>query len=47
VQHAGENGLVISEEDAAKLLAHAGSVRNLRRARLVIIVNADKLRERF
>lgn len=46
LQNAGENGLVISEEDAAKLLAHAGSVRNLRRARLVIIVNADKLRER-
>lgn len=47
VQHTGENGLVISEEDAAKLLAHSGSIRNLRRARLVIIVNAEKLRERF
>lgn len=46
LQTAGDNGLVISEEDAARLLAHAGSVRNLRRARLVIIVNADRLRER-
>ncbi|GAB4426096.1 MAG: hypothetical protein OHK0011_07530 [Turneriella sp.] len=46
VQHAGENALVISEEDAAKLMAHAGSVRNLRRGRVVIVVNAEKLRER-
>lgn len=46
LQGAGDNALVISKEDAARLLAHAGSVRNLRRARLVILVNADRLRER-
>ena len=47
LQSAGETGLVISEEDAARLLAHAGSVRNLRRARLIILVNSEKLRERY
>ncbi len=47
IKGAGENGVVISEEDAAKLLAHAGSVQNMRRARVVIIVNSDKLRERY
>ncbi|HNJ66095.1 MAG TPA: hypothetical protein PKW28_09380 [Turneriella sp.] len=47
LQAAGEHGIVISEEDAAKLLAHSDSTRNMRRARVVIIVNADKLRERY
>ena len=46
LQSAGETGLVISEEDAARLLAHAGSVRNLRRARLIILVSSERLRER-
>lgn len=43
----GENSLVISDEDAAKLLAHAGSVQNLRRGRVVVLVNAAKLKERY
>lgn len=43
----GENSLVISDEDAAKLTAHTGSVQNLRRARVVILVSPDKLREKF
>jgi hypothetical protein len=43
----GENGIVISEEDVAKLLAHPESVRNLRRARVVILVDAQRLRERY
>jgi len=43
----GENALVISDEDAAKLTAHTGSVQNLRRARVVVIVNAETLREKF
>lgn len=45
---AGEgNSLVISEEDAAKLLAHEGSKRNLSRARVVIVVSPEKLREKL
>lgn len=47
LQTTGETGLVISEEDAARLLAHSGSLRNLRRARLVIVVSPEKLRERY
>lgn len=43
----GENSLVISDEDAARLLAHAGSVQNLRRGRVVVLVNAPKLKERY
>ena len=43
----GENSLVISDEDAAKLLAHAGSVQNLRRGRVVVLVNAAKLKEKY
>lgn len=45
---AGEgNSLVISEEDAAKLMAHEGSKRNLSRARVVIVVSPEKLREKL
>jgi hypothetical protein len=44
---AGENALVISDEDAAKLMAHDGSVKNLRRARVVILISPDKLREKY
>lgn len=44
---AGENALVISDEDAAKLLAHDGSVKNLKRARVVILISPDKLREKY
>lgn len=43
--HDTQNALVISDEDAAKLLAHAGSVQNLRRARVVILLPKTKLRE--
>lgn len=43
----GENSLVISDEDAAKLLAHAGSVQNLRRGRVVVLINSGKLKERY
>lgn len=43
----GENSLVISEEDAAKLLAHPGSVQNLRRGRVVVLINSTKLKERY
>jgi hypothetical protein len=45
--HAGENTLVISDEDAAKLLAHDGSVKNLKRARVIVLVSPDKLREKY
>lgn len=41
------SSVVISEEDAAKLLAHEGSKRNLSRARVVIIVKTEKLREKL
>jgi len=40
-----QDSVVISDEDAAKILAHEGSVQNLRRARVIILLNADKLRE--
>jgi|GEM_PF-4303494 len=43
----GENSLVISEEDAAKLLAHPGSVQNLRRGRVVVLINSAKLKEKY
>lgn len=43
----GENSLVISDEDAAKLLAHAGSVQNLRRGRVVVLIGAGKLKEKY
>ena len=42
----GEHSLVISDEDAAKLLAHPGSVQNLRRGRVVVLIHAGKLREK-
>jgi len=42
-----ENSLVISEEDAAKLTAHADSVKNLRRARVVVLVSEDKILDRY
>lgn len=41
------NALVISDEDAARLTAHAGSRDNLRRARVVVLVNSEKLRSRY
>lgn len=47
LMRSGENALVISDEDAAKLLAHDGSVKNLRRARVVILISPDKLREKY
>ena len=43
----GENSLVISDEDAAKLLAHAGSVQNLRRGRVVVLIDPGKLKEKY
>lgn len=43
----GANNLVVSDEDAAKLMAHAGSLENLRRARVVILVQPGSLKERF
>lgn len=43
----GANALVISDEDAAKFSAHAGSRENLRRARVVVLVSADKLKPRY
>lgn len=43
----GVSGLVVSDEDAAKLMAHTGSQENLRRARVVILVQPGKLKERF
>lgn len=43
----GENSLVISEEDASKLLAHPGSVQNLRRGRVVVLINSAKLKEKY
>ncbi len=43
----GANALVISDEDAAKLTAHPGSRDNLRRARVVVLVTAEKLKPRF
>ncbi|MBS0617491.1 MAG: hypothetical protein JSR44_04840 [Spirochaetes bacterium] len=42
-----ENSLVISEEDAAKLTAHTDSVKNLRRARVVVLVSEDKILDRY
>ncbi|MBN8221312.1 MAG: hypothetical protein J0L53_10340 [Spirochaetes bacterium] len=47
VARQGENALVISDEDAAKILAHDGSVKNLKRARVVILIAPDKLREKY
>lgn len=47
VTRQGENALVISDEDAAKMLAHDGSVKNLKRARVVILIAPDKLREKY
>lgn len=47
LMRSGENALVISDEDAAKLLAHDGSVKNLRRARVVILISPEKLREKY
>lgn len=41
----GEGGLIISDEDAAKLLAHSGSAQNLKRARVVILVQSSGLKE--
>ncbi len=41
------NALVISDEDAARLTAHSGSRDNLRRARVVVLVPADKLRSHY
>lgn len=42
----GASGLIVSDEDAAKLLAHTGSIENLRRARVVILVQPVRLKEK-
>jgi hypothetical protein len=42
-----ENALVISDEDAARLFAHDGSIKNLRRARVVVIVSPTRIAEAF
>lgn len=44
---AADGGLIVSDEDAAKLTAHAESLKSLRRARVVILVAADKLKQVF
>ncbi|HRP68142.1 MAG TPA: hypothetical protein PLY93_01270 [Turneriella sp.] len=42
-----QNSLVISDEDAAKLFAHEGSIQNLRRARVIILLAPNKLQEKY
>ncbi|MCS6971421.1 MAG: hypothetical protein NZL89_00210 [Leptospiraceae bacterium] len=45
--HNAGTDLIISEEDAARLLAHPDSRRNLERARVVVLVPTEKLSEKF